>query len=149
MNEAQFQNELKKSFNSRGHFCEKIPDAVRSMGSRFIPTKPADLFGHVEGKAFLIECKQIKKWRTWGMRDMRPSQIKGLTDFADTGGAAYVILNVRITKERENRLILFTWAQLKRFKKFNIDELKDLDYVIGSKKDYPIDYILINRIRDN
>lgn len=127
MKESVFTNEISHTFNMAGHYIYKIPDAPLSQGmnSGVAFQKPCDLVSSVNGKFIGIETKQIKEFRAFGLYDMRPSQIKHLTEMIQKGARAFVFLNVRInpgrSSKRENRLIVFEWGDLqKRFEEGSI-----------------------------
>lgn len=75
---------------------------------RFTASKPCDLVACIDGNFVAIECKQIKKWKAFGLGDMRPSQLVNLPAVVKSGGKAFVFLNVRIAR-KENRLIILDW----------------------------------------
>lgn len=130
MNEAKFQKELKESFSEIGMIAYKFFDLPVSAlrGLQYVPEKPSD-FVVFDGKtAFLVECKQIKKYESFGMRQMRPGQIRELNRITNSGGLGFVFLNVRIKSPHENKILIWEWSEFKSscqtFGPFDIGELK-------------------------
>lgn len=117
MREAKFTTEIISTLKKAGHYAYKIGDAPITRDvlavTRFTPGKPFDIVAGIRGRLVGIETKQIRKWRAFALRDMRPAQIKGLDELVDTGQRAFVFLNVRITNERANRIIIWDWFELR------------------------------------
>ena len=89
-----------------------------TMGLRYTPEKPCDVIGAYRGRFFAIESKQLKKFEAFGMRHMRPAQIRHLDEIVKTGSKAFVFLNIRVPaikgkQKRENRLIIFHWQMFR------------------------------------
>ena len=116
-----------------------------TMGLRYVPEKPCDVLGAYRGRFFAIESKQMKKFEAFGMRHMRPAQIKHLNEITKTGSKAFVFLNVRIPaikkikQKRENRLIIFEWRHFQglgevSLKKKDIETLPYVSYQTVDKK---------------
>lgn len=110
MRESTFTTEVIRSIRRDGGWVYKIPDAPTSRitGMRFTASKPFDLVACMDGRLVAIECKQIKKWKAFGMNDMRTSQLVNLPSVIKAGGRSFVFLNVRIAR-KENRLIFLDW----------------------------------------
>jgi len=104
-----------RSLRHRGAWAYKIPDAPITREllkiTRFTAPKPCDIVVNKGGSFYAIECKQIKKFRAFGGKDIRPAQVEHLTHIVQTGGVAYIFLNVRITNPRVNRLYVFDWKE--------------------------------------
>jgi hypothetical protein len=121
MRETNFNTEVMNSLKKFGAWAYKIADSPTSWtmaATRFTPEKPCDIIACYDGKFLAIEGKQIKKFKAFGMSDMRPAQIKNLTEVIERGGRAFIFLNVRIPaikgkQKRENRLLIFDWAMWK------------------------------------
>jgi len=137
LKESKFNAELINSLDHWGAYAFKIPDlpASMTMGLRFVAEKPCDIFGGYHGKFFAIESKQIKKFEAFGLRHIRDSQIKHLTSMVKTGNRAFIFLNIRIAAvkgktKRENRLVIFDWADLSRkTESYKQKEVMALPYV--------------------
>lgn len=134
MREATFTTELIRSFRKDKSWIYKIPDAPTSRltGLRFTASKPCDLVLCLGGKFVAIECKQIKKWKAFSIGDMRTSQIVNLPAVIKSGGRAFVFLNVRIAKEKVNRIIVLDWEVYgPRLERASIKatELKSMPYL--------------------
>lgn len=114
-----FQGELKKTMEHYGVWCAKFPDSIKTAGTRFIPTKPADLIAVCNRTPFLIECKMIKKigkinYKFFGSTKEKKEnlsfsefrQVKELNKFrANCGYPAFYAINVRV--ERKYNVLLF------------------------------------------
>jgi hypothetical protein len=82
--------------------------------TRYTPEKPCDIVAMFGSVGCLIECKQVKTVEAFGMRHMRPSQIKNLDEVVNKGGLGFVFLNVRVkgakgVSKHMNKLIIFDW----------------------------------------
>lgn len=141
MKESNFTNELKASFRDiTNSFYFKIPDMPHFRGARtkFDVKKPFDAFSVIEGRPIAIEAKMIKKWKPFGLKELRPNQVEALDAFERAGGESYVFLNVRIPRikgfqVRENRLIIFPWKSIKKHQRFLTKELQALVFIQGFK----------------
>lgn len=140
MKEAIFNTELKNSLIEAGATAHKIPDMPtgRGVGMRFNPEKPCDLFFIYKRIGGLIEGKQIKKFEAFGLRNLRPNQIRALDDNAKKGNPGFVFLNIRVSASEgvkaENRLIIFEWKKWR--KNWEIESipatvLKDFPFIQG------------------
>ena len=136
MRESKFTTEIMRSLKHCGHYAYKIPDQPLSHGtnSGVAFDKPCDIVSGVYGEFVGIETKILKDFEAFGLRHMRPSQIKHLTLMEEKGSKAFVFLNIRISSpfpnQRVNRLIIFEWGPLHErlkvssIKKKEIIELK-------------------------
>jgi len=148
MRESHFNSELTKSLAHWGAWSYKIQDlpASMTMGLRYTPDKPCDILGTYRSKFFAIESKQIKSFEAFGMRHMRPAQIKHLTEIVKTGSRAFVFLNIRIPaikgkQKRENRLIIFDWAEFSKLEaSIKQKEIKDHPFISNQNVDGNIIY---------
>ena len=135
MRESEFTSEVMRSLRAQDIWAHKIADAPISKikGMKFTLTKPCDIVACANGNFIAIETKQIKKWRAFSIKDMRPSQIVNLSQVVKAGGQAFIFLNVRIPNE-ENRLIIIDWGlhgeDLAR-ESLKADELKIFPYLSG------------------
>lgn len=113
MREAQFNSEVVKSLKHWGAWAWKIPDMPVSMlqALRFSPDHPCDIVAAYQGRFLGIEGKMLKKYEAFGIRHLRPAQIRELDSMVDTGNDAYIFLNIRITAPRENKLIILPWKE--------------------------------------
>jgi penicillin-binding protein-related factor A (putative recombinase) len=116
MKEAVFITDIVNSLKEQGcAFVYKPPDSPASWTqsmTRFTAPKPCDIITADKKGLILIECKQIRKWEAFSEYDMRPSQVKALGEAKAMGQKAYVFLNVRVTAERVNVLLIFNWSKL-------------------------------------
>lgn len=132
MREAVFITEVVNSLKTHGcKFTYKPPDSPVSQTqsiTKFTLTKPCDIITCDKKGMILIECKQIKKWEAFAKSDMRPSQIKSLTEAYEMNQRAWVFLNVRV--DAFNTLLAFKWDKLAlRFARagsIKANELKDM-----------------------
>jgi hypothetical protein len=93
-------------------FVYKIPDVPRTM--KFIPPKPFDLDVRSQGRAFAIEAKFQKHLLAFGLRDLEPSQVAGLSDVHEaTPGCAFVFLFAKV-KRGDTRLYFWEWEEFLR-----------------------------------
>lgn len=155
--EQKFLTEFKKSMeeaaalNEVPFFWYKIPDQPHIGTMRFDSPKPFDAICISNGNALAIEAKAFDKWKAFSLRDIRDSQIEGLTKFDEAGGASIVLLNVRIAADKakeikyENRLYVFNWRGLHyRLQDSSITakELREeLPYIEGSKGRFDVSLI--------
>ena len=110
MKEAVFNTEIRKSLELVGHFSHKLTDSIRGPNTRFIPEKPFDIVScSPRGVFTAVEGKQIKKWCGLTRSMLRPNQIASLDRTVKNRGKAYLMLNVRIPKERVNLCYIFDW----------------------------------------
>lgn len=107
MNERKFQKELITSFRlifgERGYIC-KVPDFFINpqefkddSKTRFMPKRPFDLFGFVDGLGFAIELK-FTRARRWRLDNVKPHQIKNLVNVKKSNANSFIIL-LRETKK--------------------------------------------------
>lgn len=156
MREATFISEIMGSIGKAGFWAYKLADSPTSWTkdkTRFTPAKPCDIVSCFFGLMVAIECKQLRKWKAFSLSDMRESQIEALDAILVTHGLSFVFLNVRVEADfvkgtkRENRLIVFPWADLKaRFASGSIKakELQTLPYVTGTKKRFDLSQFIGN-----
>jgi len=131
MRESIFVTELRNGLDALGlaSWSYKIPDAPYSQIAtmRFIPEKPADIISMIGGSGLLIECKQIKEWKAFGMKDLTKSQKRNLFLFNRAGGTSLVALNVRIPGQTPLYLF-FEFNAFQEKERFMAAELKTLEY---------------------
>ena len=150
-------SELKRSFDAYDCWYYKIPDAPINM--RFQIEKPFDSILVRDGKFIAIEGKALKKFEAFGMRHLRPSQIKNLEAITKQGARGYVFLNIRVSSnpvegvKRENRLLIWEWEEFKRATKNGSIKQSGVishPYIKGSNKFYDLqDFIdRIDSMRD-
>ena len=149
MKENQFNTEVKNSLKKHGAWAYKIADQPTSWTAsktRFTPEKPCDIVAIHEGVGMLIEGKQFKKFEAFGLRHLRPSQVKNMDEAVDKNNRAFVFLNIRIKaiagrQRRDNRLIIFDWKIWReRIKEASIKhkEVRELPYIKGSRGGYDL-----------
>jgi hypothetical protein len=140
MNEKVFQSEIKKNLELCRFFVQKFYDlpvsalGARTDGFRFTPEKPCDFVVLRGPVGALIECKMIKKFKAFSLRDFRPSQIRNFNLATKLGVPCYCFLNVRIARPRVNRLIIIEWKRLNVLLEFGSlykDDVEALEYVEG------------------
>lgn len=136
--ESQFLTELRKSLEREGVFFHKITDLPQSWTRntlRFDKPKPFDAFASIWGTAVAIEAKVIPKYQAFGLGQLRDSQMRGLQAMTDSGGKAFVFLNVRGNgRGRLNRVIIFNWETFARRKtSIKKRELETLPYIESKK----------------
>ena len=110
MNESKFQQEIKNSLIDDGHWCFKIPDAIRSKETRFTPVKPYDLHATIDGLSIAIECKMLHdkplerfnldmllsaKEKKFKLKYSEGNQYRSLLKNECAGGLSFVFLNHR------------------------------------------------------
>jgi Holliday junction resolvase len=148
MKEKHFVVELKNSLKNHGFFF-KIPDIPASMTMmRFMPDKPFDVIAVVKGIPIAIEAKMIKDHKSFGAKDLRETQVSGLTEFKNAGGRSFVFLNIRRPADKDkgvkrlNRLLIFEagWlidrGQIYKKELIEIDEKFGIE---GKKKTFDLD----------
>lgn len=135
MNEAKFNSELVSSLKAAGAWAYKIPDAPVSQtyGMQFTPKKPCDIVGCFGRTFFAIEGKQIKEFKAFGPNALRPSQKENLNQIVNTGGRAFVFLNIRIPvrNDYENRLLVFDWYRFKDSSSIKKPDIMKYPYIAG------------------
>lgn len=136
------------SLKGMGWWAYKIPDfpvGGGTIGFRFNPEKPFDIACFSDSGGIAVEGKQFKKYKAFGARHMRPSQIQAFDEIVGLGvGRAFVFLNIRASKPRMNRLITFDWAFWgKRIKSETIKakELRDFWYVEGKRGLFDLSFL--------
>lgn len=139
MRESNFNTELRRALDRLSPaWSYKIPDAPfsRTMSQmRFAPEKPFDIAAMIAGRGFAIESKLMKKWASFGMKDLRKSQIRNLFLFhraakSPTGvqvGFSLVALNVRIPNE-PIRFLFFRFDYLQLVESIPAARLKTLPF---------------------
>lgn len=134
MRESVFTGELKKTLENKGLWVYKIPDMPSSIlmdRLSFTPEKPCDLIVTGPKNLFVaIETKQMRKWASFGMRDLRPAQVRNLEILSMQGHHAIVALNIRIPGEK-NGAIFFPYRALKLLGSIYQKDLKRLRRVPG------------------
>jgi penicillin-binding protein-related factor A (putative recombinase) len=134
MRESIFNRELRKSLEHFGAFAYKIPDSPYDpTGSviSFTPKKPFDIVCCYKGIFIAIESKQIKSWKAFNVNSLADHQKFYLDAVVNSGGLAFVALNVRIAP-RTNRLIFFKYRDLENLCSVHAKELQQMPS-IGSK----------------
>lgn len=152
MRESIFTSEIMKSLREANVWCYKIPDNPTSWTmarTRYTPEKPCDIVASFNGRAILLELKQIRKWQAFGKTQIRGSQFLSLTEASKAGAKCFVLLNIRIKPEgenkRENRLVVFDWNEWGSFFLENTIKAKDLikhEYVSGRKGRFDLSSLL-------
>jgi len=142
MRESVFNTEVKNSIKEYGGWAYKIPDSPvsRTMGATtFTPEKPCDIIFayrstfNKKAKPIWggIEGKQMKKFESFGIMDIRASQIRNLTEMDKLGAKCFIFLNVRIAKLRgnkhENRLIIFKWPDITKVLRYGCIGKDDIE----------------------
>lgn len=140
----KFLTELGHSFRDDGYFAYKIPD-MPGQFLRFNPSKPFDMI--VLGLDLAIEGKALHQFESFGMRQIRPSQVEGLDAVEKAKGKAYIFLNIRISPsrengiKRENRCLWWKWGKFKEIckdKSISKNELMGIAYISGAKNRFDL-----------
>jgi hypothetical protein len=145
MKESMFNYEVVRSLKKLGCWAYKIPDFPQSMvvGARFNPEKPCDIVAFVGKMGIGIEGKMIRKYESFGSRNLRPSQIKNMDEMEDRddSAGAFIFLNVRQVSPRLNRLIIFRWGDWRwklREGMIHKEELMNFSYIEGKGGLFPL-----------
>lgn len=134
MREAIFCTEVVNSIKAVGQSAYKIADTPIDRSSRrmrFAVNKPSDIVTNIEGHSAIIECKQLRKMRSIGLKEFRPSQIKALDEHSLKGPCAYAFVNLRFPRTSDfgqtNEALILDWRRwgpyLKSGKRITIDML--------------------------
>lgn len=130
------------SLKARGAFFYKIPDSIRSVVTRFTPSKPADAIIAYAGRAALVEAKHMRGYQAFGLRHLRASQTTGLAEWSKTGSPAYVVLNVTQRRQEStkayNHVLVFEWDAFARKGRYTKAELMGYPHVEYRRKDYDL-----------
>jgi len=119
----------------------KIPDSIPGGQSTFSPIKPYDAYGY-NGKIFLaVEAKYLNAFRTFGIPDLRDSQLAGLNDAEKAGGVCFVMLLIKFDKLDKinrskisfDRAFFFPWAELKAKYTYSPNELRQYNFTVDAK----------------
>lgn len=119
------------------HKLMDMPNAVRAV-TRFMPSKPFDIFAFIHGKGVGIETKLLKKWKGFSISYLRENQIEALDEVLMAGGRAFVFVHVCIPAnvvegtKRVNRLIILDWAKWNQ-KLIRKKDLINYPYIEGKK----------------
>ncbi len=123
--ENQFNTEMKNSIELHGGWAYKIPDTARFGGMKFISEKPCDIVASFRGRSYLIEGKLMTKWGSFDKSWLEKSQVKHMTSASLQGKSfCHVALNIRIPKEKINKVILFAFFPLMAGRVYSVKELK-------------------------
>lgn len=85
--EQDFCSKLILALRNETKFAYKIAD---TLGQKFTPSKPFDLFTVIYGTAIAIEAKFLESNESLRYKLLRPAQIIGLEDWQQSGGASFV-----------------------------------------------------------
>ncbi len=149
--EQAFLIELKNSFQKAKAFWYKIPDSpiYKGMQTKFTGAKPFDSFMIYKGVPVAIEAKYISDYKSFGMKQLQPSQIQNLEAFENAGGKSYIFLNVRRRANPEcfesyvNALLIFPWCEFKKRKKpYSKSDLFSRKQWKGAKGLFPVSKFL-------
>lgn len=143
MREKVFNTEIKNSLLALGHWAHKIGDQPIGKqedggqshdGFRFNIKKPFDIIAVICGRGVAIEGKMIRRFQAFGQRDIRDIQKENLDKMLAAGGRAFVFLNVRgvIAGRRENRCIIFDWAEFREVQTIPHRVLQTLPFIPGA-----------------
>lgn len=149
--ERNFLTELKNSFAKHNVFWFKIPDSpiYKGMKTRFTGAKPFDSFLVYSGVPVAIEAKYLSDFKSFGLKQLQPSQIENLERFENAGGVSFIFLNVRRLAKPDNfqsyanKLLIFPWGEFKKRKKpFSMIELTDRKQWNGKNGLFPVKQFL-------
>lgn len=129
MNEKISNSIIVRSLKAQGLWAHKIADSPSwgaASTTRFSPSKPCDIITCYEGQCVLIETKLIKKWKPFGVKELRPSQLRALDEVGQASdGLALVFLHIKIPRE-VNGFLVFKFKQLKRWNRLSSAVLRDM-----------------------
>lgn len=112
--EKDFLSKLGRRIRDHGLFFYKIPDAIKTGATRFIPPKPFDAIVTIESLSIGLEAKWLDTLSPFYESEIRQSQRDGLDDLGSKGkGLAIVVLGLKI-KRGEKRLLFWEWGELKK-----------------------------------
>lgn len=140
--ETEVTNEIVKTLVEEGAWGFKIPDSPPSPTLRFSVDRPFDVACSVNGSFVGIEVKFYDRYKPFGMKELRESQVLGLSALAKGKGLALVMLVIRfqanplIDLERTNRLLIFDYRELLKKGRYSAEELMQYPYIKGFKKRY-------------
>ena len=99
---SDFEAEFRASISQAGFWCYKIITGFSGTPFDYLLMKK-------DGRALAVELKRTAK-NTLSYSQIRDKQRKGLTDFHDRGGKAYIVWNVK--NENENRCYIIPWVMV-------------------------------------
>ena len=120
-----FTKKMEAYFGS-GCFVYKIPDSpMGGMGGRFLVPKPCDIVASVHGRMVGIEFKYRDKLCAFGVKDLRPSQVEGLTRIEKSGGLGLVVCAFKVGRGE----YWVYWDHIQEFMKLGTIAKKGLERI--------------------
>jgi penicillin-binding protein-related factor A (putative recombinase) len=149
--EQKYTTILKKSFHNLGAWFYKIPDSP----NQFQFAKPFDAFLVVRGISMAIEAKWIDWTRSgsgFSKKQLRGSQISGLSDHFEAGGRSYVVLFLKAQRS-EIRLYVWKWCDiLELWDKSNgvipRKELEKMEYITLENNSFDLSEFIDREVND-
>lgn len=122
--ESKFLTKVKKTFEKHDAFFHKIPDLPHYKGqkTRFDIEKPFDAFAIWDGVPMAIEGKYFREYSSFGLRNIRFCQEKGLNRYAQAGGRSFIFLGVG------DRLLIFDWREIGHDFRYTKKQLMGVPY---------------------
>jgi len=121
MNEKTFIAEIKKSLEKSGFYTYKIPDLSTSQKNnevkqmRFEVTRTCDIFASIYGRFVAIKTIFLQRFKTFGIKNMRGSQIRNLNllEKYDVTTFVFLAFKQKLFGQKNNRFIFYTWDEFK------------------------------------
>lgn len=140
--EQKFLTKIGNWFRDAGWHWFKIPDMIPGELTHFNVSKPYDAYCYKQPHFIAVEGKHLNGFRTFGIKDLRDSQVKGLTDAEKAGGRAYVMLNIScqrlLKRTREivsmDRCFIFPWKEFRAKGSYSPDELREYEFAINAQR---------------
>jgi len=145
-NSTHFQSEWIESWRSYYPGCHvvKIPDAIKSAASRFIPPKPYDIYVMVDHAFLAMELKLKTRLGGFSFKEVTEWQVNNLLEAKNNGAISYVVINYRasVTERQQKKYGL----QGKRFNAVFVIEIDNFNYFDKNlpSKSIPFEWFLDN-----
>ena len=137
MRESYFQGEWIDSWRHHFSGChiQKLPDAVKSAKSRFIPAKPYDIYALFQGRFYAMELKLKTKLGGFSFEGVTEWQINNLLEAKENGALSYVVINYRVNKisPRQQKTNGITDKRINKAFLIDITSFMTLDKTSSSK----------------
>lgn len=136
MREQNVCTEIVNSIKACGAWAYKIDDPRVFGPNIFHRKRPFDIFALHGPVGLAIEVKLLKSYAKISRRLMQDHQIENFDTITAQGGNAFLMVNVRISDAKINRLYTFNWSRWgKIIKQTGIakDILLTLPYCQGAK----------------
>ena len=143
MNEKTFQNDFLISCQQSNFYVRKIPDAVRSPQSRFIPQKPFDLFVLHDSRFYALELKYSKiiklktKYSSFSLSRIRDVQLTNLRQIEERGGRGFIVVCADVSETNMTESIVAFFIPIGDIKTnkgvLEFEELRKFKYITRRK----------------